>query len=196
MWNARKTHCPNDHPYDEVWTYPSGRQWRTCRQCRLARSREYMRERRARERLEKGILPKEPTRLPIKDREACWEWPKTRDSRGYGRTKAQKNGWGNIYVHRLAHEWFIGPIPEGLTIDHLCGNKACFNPKHLEAVTGKENILRSNSLGAINARKTHCPKGHPYDVLLGAKQRRGCRQCNQQNRRERRVKARERQRAA
>lgn len=104
-----------------------------------------------------------------------------------------KNGYGTIsckgkpkYAHRASYEAFRGPIPEGFQIDHLCKVVGCVNPEHLEAVTPRENTLRSNSLSAINARKTHCPRGHAYDVSNtcmndGARR---CRVCTlEQNRR-------------
>lgn len=92
--------------------------------------------------------------------EKCWIWQST-----------TKNGYGVLYVwegmamrgvraHRFIYEKFVGPIPTGLTIDHLCRNRICVNPQHLEAVTLRENILRSDSAAAINARKTHCVNGH------------------------------------
>lgn len=96
------------------------------------------------------------------------------------------DGYGRYYsgqsAHRCAYVFAKGPIPEGLEIDHLCGNRACVEPAHLEPVTHRENLLRSSSnFAAINAAKTHCPQGHPYDgkntyrTPTGA---RSCRACN------------------
>ena len=67
-----------------------------------------------------------------------------------------------LTVHRVAYEAAVGPIPEGLQLDHLCRNTLCTNPAHLEPVTCRENLLRGNTLQAANAAKTHCPYGHPY----------------------------------
>lgn len=81
----------------------------------------------------------------------------------------------------MSHELHKGPIPEGLVIDHLCRNRGCVNPDHLEAVTQRENILRGEGLAAANARKTHCPKGHPYSgenlYVVPSSGRRQCRIC-------------------
>ena len=68
-----------------------------------------------------------------------------------------------MLVHRFVYERLVGKIPEGLQIDHLCRVRHCANPAHMEAVTQRENILRGMSPAAENARKTHCPQGHPYE---------------------------------
>jgi hypothetical protein len=75
------------------------------------------------------------------------------------------------------YEAHFGPISAGLVIDHLCRNRACVNPEHLEAVTPRENNLRSTSVSGLNARKTACPKGHPYDYRVGTTGSRDCRIC-------------------
>lgn len=67
-----------------------------------------------------------------------------------------------VLAHRYAYELLVGPIPEGLHIDHLCRVRLCVNPAHLEAVTCHENNRRSTSPTAVNAKKTHCPRGHEY----------------------------------
>lgn len=80
------------------------------------------------------------------------------------------------YRHIAAYELFIGPVPEGMQLDHLCRRPACFNPRDLEPVTPRENVLRSDAWAGVNSRKTHCPQGHPYDGV-NAHGRRICRRC-------------------
>lgn len=87
----------------------------------------------------------------------CWEWQGSLDHAGYG----QWSRGGS--AHRRMYEFIRGAIPEGLTLDHLCRNRKCVKPSHLEAVTLGENTRRSPfTLNSINRSKTHCPHGHEY----------------------------------
>jgi len=93
----------------------------------------------------------------------CWNWTFARDKFGYGFFRYK----GNTYrVHRFMYAYLIGKIPtakygKGIPVfDHLCKNRSCCNPKHLELVTQKINLLRGSSQMAINTKKIHCIKGH------------------------------------
>ena len=89
---------------------------------------------------------------------SCWEWIGSRAHDGYGAFALRRK---NKLAHRVVYEHFIGPIPSGMTIDHLCRNRNCVNPHHLEAVTNRVNTLRGIGLSAENAKKTSCVHGHP-----------------------------------
>jgi hypothetical protein len=91
----------------------------------------------------------------------CWVWLGALN-KGYGEISVMGK---RRYAHQASHELFVGPLTVGLHFDHLCRNRACINPDHLEQVTIRVNILRGEGLAAKNAAKTHCPQGHPYDLL-------------------------------
>lgn len=105
---------------------------------------------------------------------SCWEWTGRRQREGYGTLGIRK-------AHRMSYELHIGPIPDGLEIDHLCRNRACVRPDHLEAVTHQENVLRGVGAPARLARRTHCINGHPFTPqstwLSSAWKGRRCRIC-------------------
>jgi len=121
----------------------------------------------------------------------CWLWVGTSAGVGERRDQILSGSYGMAYVsrqrpkvfaHRLAWELFRGPIPEGFTVDHLCRVRRCVNPAHLEPVSLRDNILRGTAVSAIAARKTHCPRGHPYDFRYWNGGR-GCSRCRREQNR-------------
>jgi hypothetical protein len=89
----------------------------------------------------------------------CWLWEGELSGKGYGRLMHEQK---HVSAHRMAYELLVGPIPGGMQLDHLCKNPSCVNPSHLEPVTARENVLRSDGVAAKNARKTHCKRGHEF----------------------------------
>jgi HNH endonuclease len=109
----------------------------------------------------------------------CWVWEGTDNGQGYGVVGWKGKQWR---VHRLIYTHLIGPI-DRQHLDHLCRNRKCANPEHLEPVTNTVNVLRGEGITANNARATHCKRAHPLTELGRIrKDRKGrdCRQCNTQ----------------
>lgn len=150
---AQRTHCPSGHPYSDENTQRSCGRHR-CKTCVS----------------ERWHAAHPPTKIVataserfwarfVKVPSGCWQWTAALDVHGYGHISVDGRQRG---AHQAAWEILVGPIPEGFTIDHLCRNRGCVNPSHLEPVTRGENVLRGIGFAGVNVRKTHCPKGHEY----------------------------------
>lgn len=115
----------------------------------------------------------------------CWTWNGKVGRDGYGRFFLDGR-W--LMAHRYAYERAMGRIPEGLEIDHLCRNKLCVKPSHLEAVTRRENMHRQPRIAALMAQ-THCKRGHEYtpeNTRIDTRGNRNCKACKRLLERERR----------
>lgn len=114
--------------------------------------------------------------------DGCWEWHGYVMPNGYGQVRREGKAW---LVHRYVFTKLVGPIPDGLDIDHKCRNRACCNPfTCLEPVTRSENLKRGHH---YNKLKTKCPSGHEYDYMVGTS--RWCKRCKKEYDRGRRVAA-------
>jgi len=125
----------------------------------------------------------------------CVTWTAAMTKCGYGRFTVEGR---RVVPHRFAYEYLIGPIPAGLELDHLCKVRNCLNVTHLEPVTGRENLLRGDTVNARNAAKTHCIRGHEYtpENTLHARPskrnpngQRECRTCRRERDRAKRQRA-------
>lgn len=102
---------------------------------------------------------------------SCWIWDGTLDKDGYGKLNIHGK---NHMAHRVSYEIFIGQIPEKKVIDHLCRNRCCVNPRHMEVVTSRENTVR----GVCHHRQqTHCDHGHLFDLKNTHVTKMGVRHC-------------------
>lgn len=117
-----------------------------------------------------------------KEADGCWIWMgKEKNQWGHGSMRVEGR---KIGTHRFAYELFVGAIPSGLELDHLCRRPSCVNPAHLEPVSRRENTLRGTAVTALNARKTHCSNGHEFtpDNIYARKgtahPQRMCRECS------------------
>jgi hypothetical protein len=117
----------------------------------------------------------------------CWPW-RASHRNGYGQIREGGAGSPVLYAHRVSYEFYNGSIPVGLQLDHLCRNRACVNPAHLEPVSVRENSRR----GRWGVLMTECPQHHPYDaantrVVKGG--HRQCRACDRERKRSKKTRA-------
>ena len=125
-------------------------------------------------------VEKRLARLTNKSESGCWIWLGGKQSSGHGKIRID----GKTHqVHRVAFELARGRVPAGLVLDHTCKNPSCINPKHLEPVTQRVNLLRGNTIPALHAAKTHCPCGHPYsgdNLCINNRGQRVCKACKRE----------------
>lgn len=119
------------------------------------------------------------SRISINPNTNCWNWTGAQDGAGYGVV-----GWRNqsVRIHRLIYSYLIYPIPAGRgknipVCDHLCNNRRCCNPDHIQIVTNKENILRGNGQSSINSKKIYCNNGHQLPEQRNTQGTRSCKIC-------------------
>lgn len=122
------------------------------------------------------LTPQENERFESKfvvDGKGCHLWQGPLDRDGYGMFYLRRR---NRRAHRVGWYTVKGEIPEGMVVDHLCGVRSCVNPAHLRLQTPRQNALEnSRGIGAVNARKTHCKEGHPFDRFYSGQ--RVCSKC-------------------
>lgn len=127
--------------------------------------------------------PLERLMSKTKKTDTCWIFTGGLDSGGYGQIKV--NG-KDRRTHRVAYELLVGPIPEGLVIDHLCRVRNCVNPDHMEPIDQRSNVLRGTNPWAVHSRQTHCANGHEFNAENTRYDRNGrvCRPCARRRNRE------------
>lgn len=118
--------------------------------------------------------------VSIEPNTGCWMWMGQITNAGYGRVSIRHRYHP---AHRVFYEAHVGPIPDGLQIDHLCRHRWCVNPAHMEPVTCSENLRRGESPVGRNARKVHCVRGHAFDESNTLKLKGGGRRCRACHRR-------------
>lgn len=109
---------------------------------------------------------------------ACWLWTANKNQKGYGRVKVEGV---MLSAHRVSYLHFVGAIPDGLELDHLCRNRGCVNPFHMEPVTHRENVKRGQA-GVLRSQWAHCANGHTFDsentYINPTNLKRSCRACH------------------
>ena len=127
-------------------------------------------------------------KIAVGEPHECWEWKRALTIGGYGKCRSLDGR--TLGSHRLAYITSWGPVPDGMSLDHLCKNRKCCNPSHLEVVTPGENTLRGDGFTGLNKRKTHCKYGHALSgenlvrttkVQSDGTPVRLCRECGRRN---------------
>ena len=127
--------------------------------------------------MKKSAIDRFCAKVKINHETGCWDWTGSFTRGGYGSFSYKGK---TTRVHRFSYTHFIGEIPEVLDIDHLCRNRACVNPLHMETVTRKVNCRRGECgklTGLQNRQKSHCPQGHPYNKENTTWDKKGERTC-------------------
>lgn len=203
MTTQRET-CAKGHAMTEANTYLRNGHEPICRACQAEYTRQY--RARLKERQARGEATGPSERAGVHDRlmsnvrvnaTGCWKWTGFVNKQGYGRTYFRGNR--STPTHQAFYMLLVGPIPEGKILDHVCHthdmtcsggptclHRRCVNPAHLEPVTNQENSSRG-----VLGRRTHCPKGHPYDEenTLVSNGRRYCRTCQRAHAKAQQAKA-------
>lgn len=135
-------------------------------------------DRRGKVAMPRGVYPRPPLAerfwAKVEKTDSCWVWTAATYPNGYGEFGIEGR---TCLVHRVAWELLVGPIPDGLDLDHLCRNRLCVNPDHLEPVTRRENLLRGETIPAFHAAQTHCVHGHEFTPDNTHIERNGSRRC-------------------
>ena len=140
-------------------------------------------------RLTRKILRRVFAKIQINRTTGCWNWTGALDPH-YGLVSYH---YRHEKAHRFMYAWLVEPLPRGeagrgatpLTVDHLCRNRACCNPAHLEAVSQRENVLRGESVVAEGARQTVCRRGHPFRPIPRNPAHRYCPTCDSERKKAR-----------
>lgn len=114
----------------------------------------------------------------VEKTDSCWIWRGSVNKNGYGQHGSTKRAGSIKQAHRKVYTLLVGTIPDGMQLDHLCRNRICVNPNHLEPVSPRENLLRSPfTTASINSQKTRCKWGHPFDLQNTRTHKSGKREC-------------------